>query len=446
MLSLQGFKFLFDEEATLEILKNSGDDDTFELDKVRRYLDGAVSAYRQSEHLKVDEATVNIAMLSYERGANLPSAHLIMMKAHERGVIVDQDQDLANNFLARALSLKSSEARYILATRNLESSDRVEVFKGISIMIELSCDLWFGSLKDMALKRSVQALLDVVRKEGLSVEDRNFIRFYDRTISSDRTQDNIFESEDIVHAWGELLKANKDKEQRSLEFVSRHRTRIDALASVVSSQDIQISDQQEVSFIDGIKEGGLKGINLPFRISAVVVLAIASIVFLPLLFVAGFIGWTIYGDIKSVRQYRSTPLIVEAAKNYPVSVEDLRDACESPAEVAFLEMMVSAYTLKTGPGAVEGKGLRLRSQVGLGKFRPQISHSPYQYRADFMIDDRLVVEIDGAAYHSSPDAVARDRQRDADMKRDGYKVLRIPAKAVFNDTSHALRMVSEARA
>jgi very-short-patch-repair endonuclease len=38
-----------------------------------------------------------------------------------------------------------------------------------------------------------------------------------------------------------------------------------------------------------------------------------------------------------------------------------------------------------------------------------------EYRADFLIDDKLVVEIDGATYYPSPEAVARDRQRESDM-------------------------------
>ncbi|WP_443018997.1 endonuclease domain-containing protein [Sphingobium sp. MI1205] len=59
----------------------------------------------------------------------------------------------------------------------------------------------------------------------------------------------------------------------------------------------------------------------------------------------------------------------------------------------------------------------------MGRLRIYTGHASSQYRADFLVDDKLVVEIDGATYHSSPEAVARDRQRDEDMRREGYTVL-----------------------
>lgn len=107
--------------------------------------------------------------------------------------------------------------------------------------------------------------------------------------------------------------------------------------------------------------------------------------------------------------------------------------------------MVSAYNLQTGPGAIEGQGLRLRNQVSMGRLRIYSNYASSQYRADFLVDEKLVVEIDGATYHSSPEAVARDRQRDADMRREGYSILRIPAQVVFRDSAEAVKRVENAR-
>lgn len=45
-------------------------------------------------------------------------------------------------------------------------------------------------------------------------------------------------------------------------------------------------------------------------------------------------------------------------------------------------------------------------------------------RVDFLIGDRLVVEIDGAEYHSSSNQFERDRARDAALGARGYRVLR----------------------
>ncbi|WP_411698656.1 endonuclease domain-containing protein [Conyzicola sp.] len=45
-------------------------------------------------------------------------------------------------------------------------------------------------------------------------------------------------------------------------------------------------------------------------------------------------------------------------------------------------------------------------------------------RVDFRIGPKLVIEVDGAAYHTDPAAFHRDRHRDAVLSRLGYRVLR----------------------
>jgi very-short-patch-repair endonuclease len=106
---------------------------------------------------------------------------------------------------------------------------------------------------------------------------------------------------------------------------------------------------------------------------------------------------------------------------------------ESPAETAFLTAMIDAYQLLPKFGSLTGKGLKLDFQVQEGP-----------YRVDFLADDWLVIEIDGAAWHSSPEALARDRKRDDYFEGLGYTVLRIPAKVVFNDPSDAVNRVRSA--
>ncbi|MEZ0003209.1 endonuclease domain-containing protein [Sinorhizobium fredii] len=55
-----------------------------------------------------------------------------------------------------------------------------------------------------------------------------------------------------------------------------------------------------------------------------------------------------------------------------------------------------------------------------------------------------MIEIDGATYHSSPEAVERDRIRDEFFVANGFRVLRIPAKVVFDNPSRAIEMVRAA--
>lgn len=184
---------------------------------------------------------------------------------------------------------------------------------------------------------------------------------------------------------------------------------------------------------------------IPLRILVAAICILLGFLFFPLFFVGGLIAWSIYRDIVDAPAERAQQTEIDARLNAPVSVEEIRWMCESPAETAFLDAMVSAYALRAGPGAIEGNGLRLRNQVSMGQLRIHSGYASSQYRADFLVDEKLVVEIDGATYHSSPEAITRDRKRDADMKRDGYSVLRIPADLVFLDPAQAVNRVEDAR-
>ncbi|PTW99538.1 hypothetical protein DDE23_00215 [Pararhodobacter aggregans] len=112
-----------------------------------------------------------------------------------------------------------------------------------------------------------------------------------------------------------------------------------------------------------------------------------------------------------------------------------QDRCESPAELAFLDAMASAFNLTPNRGRLQGDGLSLRLQV------PVLS-----YRLDFLVDDDLVVEIDGALWHSSPEAKARDAARDKALSAEGYRILRVPARIALYKPAEAVRRVRQAQA
>ncbi|MFD1611560.1 endonuclease domain-containing protein [Sphingomonas tabacisoli] len=111
----------------------------------------------------------------------------------------------------------------------------------------------------------------------------------------------------------------------------------------------------------------------------------------------------------------------------------VKTQCESPAEVAFLAAMVREYELRPRQGSLRNDRLKLDMQVKDGG-----------YRIDFLANDWLIIEIDGAAYHSSKMDQARDRARDEHLEGLGYSVLRIPAKVVFAQPDEAVRKVGEA--
>ena len=52
-------------------------------------------------------------------------------------------------------------------------------------------------------------------------------------------------------------------------------------------------------------------------------------------------------------------------------------------------------------------------------------------RVDFLIGTRLVIEVDGANYHTDPERFEADKRRDAVLSRLGYRVLRFSYKQVL---------------
>lgn len=47
-----------------------------------------------------------------------------------------------------------------------------------------------------------------------------------------------------------------------------------------------------------------------------------------------------------------------------------------------------------------------------------------------MAHERVVVEVDGYAFHGSRSVFERDRQRDAALQSDGYAVIRVTWRAL----------------
>jgi len=72
---------------------------------------------------------------------------------------------------------------------------------------------------------------------------------------------------------------------------------------------------------------------------------------------------------------------------------------------------------------MRARGIRFRQQVrisGVG-------------RVDFLVGERLVIEVDGYAFHGDRDAFERDRARDAALIELGYVVLRVSVRQVEHE-------------
>ena len=77
----------------------------------------------------------------------------------------------------------------------------------------------------------------------------------------------------------------------------------------------------------------------------------------------------------------------------------------------------------------ERRLLRLVARAGLPRPRTNVRLAGHEVDA-LWPRERVVVEVDGYAFHSSPAAFDRDRRRDADLQAAGYRVLRLTWRAL----------------
>lgn len=80
---------------------------------------------------------------------------------------------------------------------------------------------------------------------------------------------------------------------------------------------------------------------------------------------------------------------------------------------------------------LQRRKLRFRQQVRI------LGH-----RVDFLIGDRLVVEVDGLQYHSNPETFEADRLRDRRLTAAGYRVIRLTYRQVMHGLETALDDIS----
>lgn len=176
--------------------------------------------------------------------------------------------------------------------------------------------------------------------------------------------------------------------------------------------------------------------NLSLKILCFIGCVLLGFVF-PLAFIGAImLGIGIYADVTKDHDAPGRHLERNGAASREYSEKShFRSTSESPAEEAFFDAMQKHFHLEVKNGKLVGDdGISLDMQVEV-----------LRYRLDFLVDKRLIVEVDGAAWHSSPEAVARDKARDATLTEAGYHILRLPAKLVFNDPDAAIATVSEAR-
>lgn len=67
------------------------------------------------------------------------------------------------------------------------------------------------------------------------------------------------------------------------------------------------------------------------------------------------------------------------------------------------------------------------------KFESQFYVVQYGYWCDFLINDTLIIEVDGEYFHNLPKRIEYDAKRESEITSLGYKVIRLPAKNILNN-------------
>jgi very-short-patch-repair endonuclease len=98
--------------------------------------------------------------------------------------------------------------------------------------------------------------------------------------------------------------------------------------------------------------------------------------------------------------------------------------------------------LKARPGSDSGLESIVRQRLTLSgvSFRQQVFFAGIG-RVDFVVDDSVVVEIDGWAFHTSVEAFEKDRRRDALLTERGLTVLRFSFRQVMEDWIFVERVI-----
>lgn len=206
-------------------------------------------------------------------------------------------------------------------------------------------------------------------------------------------------------------------------------------ANEVSHFVICVNDRRNTLFHFNLSGLHMKK-NISLRVGLVIIFILVGFVF-PLSFgLAALIAFSVYDDISKPRTDGASghSKLTDLTSETEGWQDSFRAVCESPAETGFLDAMICAFDLEPENGFLSGGGLKLSMQVPVAR-----------YRLDFLVDDRLVVEVDGAAYHSSPEAIESDQRRDLFLNEKGFEVLRIPAKTTLYSAHEAVVLVKNAR-
>jgi very-short-patch-repair endonuclease len=99
------------------------------------------------------------------------------------------------------------------------------------------------------------------------------------------------------------------------------------------------------------------------------------------------------------------------------------------------------------PSVLESRTLRLLRQHRIQPLACEVRMGPGgRYRVDLLLAPRVVMEVDGFAYHADPEQVAEDKRRRTRIRLDGTVLLDYTWRDILYDSRRVMREVRQALA
>ena len=108
--------------------------------------------------------------------------------------------------------------------------------------------------------------------------------------------------------------------------------------------------------------------------------------------------------------------------NSSITLGEFIKLCESEPEQMLLFKLIQLGKLLPRDKTLIGE-FELKQQVNIGR-----------YRTDFLVNNKIIVEIDGKQFHLNDKSFYRDRERDRYMSINGYITLRYAAREIYNNS------------
>jgi very-short-patch-repair endonuclease len=100
--------------------------------------------------------------------------------------------------------------------------------------------------------------------------------------------------------------------------------------------------------------------------------------------------------------------------------DNLGQRCESPIERIFWD---AGYFILSRYG-------QITPQVNIGRYRVDFTYTTEV--------NKIIVELDGQNWHSTPEQRAYDYQRERELQREGWQVVRFTGAEIYGDVQGAV--------